>query len=134
MVDSALDFRQRFHRDVIVELWCYRKLGHNEGDEPSYTQPVMYRTIANKASIRMAYLAYDAANPAPDGGAPITVEETDAIAAAKRRDPEGELEIREQVESRPGPAPSRAPGQVKGGRDNSVPEVPTASAAPAIPT
>ena len=43
VVDLAVDFRQRFHRDVIIELWCYRKLGHNEGDEPSYTQPVMYR-------------------------------------------------------------------------------------------
>ena len=69
VVDLAVDFRQRFHRDVIIELWCYRKLGHNEGDEPSYTQPVMYRAIAAKPSIRMAYLAYDAANPAPGGEA-----------------------------------------------------------------
>ena len=49
VVDLAVDFRQRFHRDAIIELWCYRKLGHNEGDEPSYTQPVMYRTIAAQA-------------------------------------------------------------------------------------
>ena len=57
VVDLAVDFRQRFQRDVLIELWCYRKLGHNEGDEPSYTQPVMYRPIAKKPSIRMAYLA-----------------------------------------------------------------------------
>ena len=48
-VDLAVDFRQRFHRDALIELWCYRKLGHNEGDEPSYTQPVMYRAIAAEA-------------------------------------------------------------------------------------
>ena len=51
-VDLAVDFRQRFHRDVVIDMWCYRKLGHNEGDEPSYTQPVMYRPIASKPSIR----------------------------------------------------------------------------------
>ena len=39
VVDLAVDFRQRFHRDALIELWCYRKHGHNEGDEPSYTQP-----------------------------------------------------------------------------------------------
>ena len=41
VVDLAVDFRQRFHRDTLIELWCYRKHGHNEADEPSYTQPQM---------------------------------------------------------------------------------------------
>ncbi|HTP53309.1 MAG TPA: 2-oxoglutarate dehydrogenase E1 component [Anaeromyxobacteraceae bacterium] len=44
----ATDFRQRFHRDAVVDLWTYRKYGHNEGDEPTFTQPVMYRAIASK--------------------------------------------------------------------------------------
>ena len=44
----ASDFRQRFHRDAVVDLWTYRRHGHNEGDEPAFTQPVMYRTIAAK--------------------------------------------------------------------------------------
>ena len=100
VVDLAVDFRQRFHRDVIIELWCYRKLGHNEGDEPSYTQPVMYRTIAAKPSIRMAYLAHDAANPAPGGAPPITVEETDAMAAAKRARAGGAAGDRDEVANR----------------------------------
>ena len=44
----ATDFRQRFHRDAVVDLWAYRRHGHNEGDEPAFTQPVMYRAIAAK--------------------------------------------------------------------------------------
>ncbi len=51
----AVDFRQRFHRDAIVDLWCYRKHGHNEGDEPAFTQPVMYRAIAAKQPLRMVW-------------------------------------------------------------------------------
>ena len=111
VVDLAVDFRQRFHRDALIELWCYRKLGHNEGDEPSYTQPVMYRTIASKPSIRMAYLAYDDAHPAPGGGPPITVEETDAIAAGKRRELEGSSRWRTSWRRRRVRAPSPAPGR-----------------------
>jgi 2-oxoglutarate dehydrogenase E1 component len=127
VVDLAVDFRQRFHRDVLIELWCYRKLGHNEGDEPSYTQPVMYRTIATKPSIRMAYLAYDGAHPSPDGGPPITVEETDAIAAGKRHELEGELEVANKLETPPRPSTfAGAWARLKGGPESKVPEVPTA--------
>ncbi|MDP2385226.1 MAG: 2-oxoglutarate dehydrogenase E1 component [Bacteroidota bacterium] len=42
----AMEFRQTFHRDVFVDLLCYRKYGHNEGDEPRFTQPVLYKAIA----------------------------------------------------------------------------------------
>jgi 2-oxoglutarate dehydrogenase E1 component len=51
----AVDFRQRFHRDSVIDLWCYRKHGHNEGDEPAFTQPVMYRAIAAKEPVRAVY-------------------------------------------------------------------------------
>jgi 2-oxoglutarate dehydrogenase E1 component len=51
----ALDFRQRFRRDVVIDLWTYRRHGHNEGDEPAFTQPVMYRAIAAKPSLRHVY-------------------------------------------------------------------------------
>jgi len=51
----ATDFRQRFHRDVVLDLWVYRRHGHNEGDEPSFTQPLMYRAIAQRPTLRQLY-------------------------------------------------------------------------------
>jgi 2-oxoglutarate dehydrogenase E1 component len=51
----AVDFRQRFHRDVVIDLWTYRRHGHNEGDEPSFTQPVMYRAISRKPTLKQVY-------------------------------------------------------------------------------
>ena len=49
---------RRFHRDVIIDMWCYRKLGHNEADEPSFTQPIMYKAIAGRPPARVAYLEH----------------------------------------------------------------------------
>ncbi len=51
----ALDYREAFHRDVVVDMVCYRRFGHNEGDEPSYTQPQMYEIIEAKRSVRKLY-------------------------------------------------------------------------------
>ena len=51
----ALDYREAFHRDVVVDMVCYRRFGHNEGDEPSYTQPQMYEVIEAKRSVRKLY-------------------------------------------------------------------------------
>ncbi|MCZ6757470.1 MAG: multifunctional oxoglutarate decarboxylase/oxoglutarate dehydrogenase thiamine pyrophosphate-binding subunit/dihydrolipoyllysine-residue succinyltransferase subunit, partial [Bacteroidetes bacterium] len=51
----ALDYRQAFNKDVVVDMLCYRVRGHNEGDEPSYTQPLLYQKIETKRPVRKIY-------------------------------------------------------------------------------
>ncbi|MDA3905631.1 MAG: 2-oxoglutarate dehydrogenase E1 component [Bacteroidales bacterium] len=51
----AIEYRQRFHKDIFIDLLCYRKYGHNEGDEPRFTQPVLYRAIENHDDPRLIY-------------------------------------------------------------------------------
>ena len=50
-VKMAIDYRQKFHNDVFIDLLCYRKHGHNEGDEPRFTQPVLYKAISDRKSV-----------------------------------------------------------------------------------
>ena len=44
VVNLAMEFRREFHRDAVIDMYCYRRLGHNESDEPRFTQPMMYKT------------------------------------------------------------------------------------------
>ena len=65
----AFEYRQRFQKDAIIDLVCYRRRGHNEGDDPSMTQPLMYNLIEAKRSVRTLYLE------SLDGRGDITREE-----------------------------------------------------------
>jgi len=52
----AFAYRQRFHKDIVIDMVCYRRHGHNEGDDTSYTQPIMYRTIEDLRSVRKRFV------------------------------------------------------------------------------
>jgi len=51
----ATEYRQQFQKPVVIDMWCYRRFGHNEGDEPAFTQPVMYKKIRSHASTLEIY-------------------------------------------------------------------------------
>ncbi len=68
----AFDFRQEFDKDVVIDMVCYRRRGHNEGDDPSMTQPLMYSLIEGKRSVRKIY------TESLIGRGDITVEEAEA--------------------------------------------------------
>jgi 2-oxoglutarate dehydrogenase E1 component len=51
----AVEFRQRFKRDIVIDMFCYRRHGHNEGDEPMFTQPLMYKRIGQHPSVQDVY-------------------------------------------------------------------------------
>lgn len=56
VVDLAADFWAEFGRDVVIDMYCYRRRGHNEGDEPAFTQPLMYHEVERKKPLHQAYL------------------------------------------------------------------------------
>jgi 2-oxoglutarate dehydrogenase E1 component len=55
VTQTALDFRQEFGRDAVIDMYCYRRFGHNEGDEPSFTQPDLYAEIGGRPSVAQLY-------------------------------------------------------------------------------
>ena len=55
VTQMSLDFRQEFGRDAVIDMYCYRRFGHNEGDEPSFTQPDLYAKIKEQPSVTQLY-------------------------------------------------------------------------------
>lgn len=91
VVELSLDFRHKFKRDVVIDMYCYRRLGHNESDEPRFTQPIMYRLIDARPTIRDSYLEHLLKLEG------ITREEADRIATARRSALERDLEESKQT-------------------------------------
>ena len=93
----AIEFRQKFQCDVIIDMWCYRRLGHNETDEPSYTQPLMYKAIKQLQTTRQLYAERVLASGS------VTAEQQDEMKAVaiKRltsaREASKELKVRDKV-------------------------------------
>ncbi len=96
-VHLALDFRQQFSRDVIIDMYGYRRFGHNEADEPSFTQPTLYRAIKERKSVREGYLEHLLKLKG------ITAAEADAISDQRHKQLETELaEARDDHYENPG--------------------------------
>jgi 2-oxoglutarate dehydrogenase E1 component len=117
----AIEFRQRFGKDVVVDMYCYRRYGHNEADEPRFTQPLMYSIIDKKPSVREMYV-----RRLLEMGQ-ITVSQAEEIVVRRRAVLDGALE-----EARKGAfswVPTSMGGlwsPYAGGPDKGTPEVPTA--------
>ena len=56
VVELSMEFRRKFKRDVVIDMYCYRRFGHNESDEPRYTQPMMYKAIDKRPTVRDGYM------------------------------------------------------------------------------
>ncbi|MCC6648004.1 MAG: 2-oxoglutarate dehydrogenase E1 component [Polyangiaceae bacterium] len=116
----AMEYRQTFGKDVIIDMYCYRKYGHNEADEPRFTQPVMYQRIDALPTVREVYV-----RRLTELGK-LTVEEANEIAETSRRELYAGLE-----ESKKGDwakLPDTGGGVwkgYKGGPDAAAPEVDT---------
>ncbi len=120
VVRLAMDFRMTFKRDVVIDMYGYRRRGHNEGDEPAFTQPVLYRTIRQRKSVREGYLEH----LLKLGG--VTREEADKIAAKRTEQLEEALTLARQKQfKRSKEGPSRVWKGFQGGPEPSVADVDT---------
>ncbi|WP_206456410.1 2-oxoglutarate dehydrogenase E1 component [Aurantimonas marina] len=82
----AAEFRMKFHKPVVIDMFCYRRFGHNEGDEPAFTQPIMYKTIRQHPTTLEIY-----SKKLVEGGV-VSQEEVDARKAEWRKIVEEEFE------------------------------------------
>jgi len=113
VVSLAMEFRHQYRRDVFIDMYCFRRRGHNEGDEPAFTQPLMYDAIRSRESVRDSYL-----NHLLKLGE-VAKREADIIADFRRNHLEHELTVarREPQDSAPdgprgGPENSQRPANI----------------------
>ncbi len=92
----SFEYRQAFNKDVVIDLVCYRRRGHNEGDDPSYTQPLMYDLIEKKRSVRRLY------TEALIGRGDITIEEAESAMKDYQKQARGRLHSRGPRGDQPG--------------------------------
>ena len=120
VVRLSMDFRKEFRRDVVIDMYGYRRLGHNEADEPSFTQPLLYRAVEARKPVREAYLEHLLRLK------DVTREEADQIAERRRAHLEKELsEARSQSYRPPLKELETSWRTYVGGREADVPEVTT---------
>ena len=116
----AIEFRQKFGKDVVIDMLCYRKYGHNEGDEPRFTQPVMYKLIDKKPTVREVYVKklVESNQITQAQGDQLKADRQAALALALEEEKKGDFL-----------KPPKAMGGVwspyVGGADKNVEEVPT---------
>ena len=123
-IKLAMNFREEFKSDVVIDMYCYRRYGHNEGDEPAFTQPLLYKTIRKRKSVREGYLDNLLAGSAPG----LDRERAEQIAVERKERLEAELGAARADDYSTGDLSS---GQgwwrrYRGGKDADAPDVPTA--------
>lgn len=120
VIRLSMDFRKEFRRDVVIDMYGYRRLGHNEGDEPSFTQPLLYRAIEARKPVREGYLERLLKMKG------VTREEADQIAERRRANLERELsEARSHSYRPPLKEVDESWRGYVGGPDSEVPDVAT---------
>ena len=121
-LEVALDFRQEFKHDVVLDMYCYRRRGHNEGDEPRFTQPRMYALIDKRPSVMNRYREHLVSL------GELTKEEAKAIQQSREQYLEKEYSKLTADGARSSERPSLftpAQGSYVGGTDDQVPEIMT---------
>jgi 2-oxoglutarate dehydrogenase E1 component len=106
-VRLAMAFRKHFGHDVVIDLVGYRRFGHNEGDEPAYTQPLMYETIESHPTVREQYAAR-----LVEAGVVSSEEAEELVATVQARMREAHESLRKALESGGGFHKERRPGRV----------------------
>ena len=120
VVQLASEFRRTFKRDVFINMYAYRRLGHNETDEPSFTQPLLYKKIASRKSVHAAYLDH----LLELGG--VTREEAASIADRRRQSLEKELSAARSKDYKHPSHVRGSFGDYLGGKDIDAPDCETA--------